>query len=103
MKSTLRCSTPSTAHPSGSSPGSQNLAWQSKHSSSDDGSVIDYKVESVVSELISPEDVSGYWQIEHTRFEAGIVSSVERVLARLPHVFGARLSHRVRPIEPVTK
>jgi hypothetical protein len=76
---------------------------ESKHRSSDDGSVSDYQVESVVSEVISPENVSGNWQIEHTGLEAGIVRSVERVLARLPHVLGERLSHGVGHIEPVTK
>jgi hypothetical protein len=77
--------------------------YESKHRSSDDASVNDYQVDSVVSEATSPENVSGNWQIEHTGLEARIVRGVERVLARLPHVLGARLAQGVGHIEPVTK
>jgi hypothetical protein len=83
--------------------GAADAPCKSKHGSSDDGSVIDYQVESVVLEVISPDNVSGHWQIEHTGFEAGIVCSVKRILARLSHVLRARQAHRVGHIEPVTK
>jgi hypothetical protein len=76
---------------------------ESKHGSSDDGSVIDYKVESVALQVSPPENVSDRWQIEHTGFEAGITGGVKRVLAGQSHVFRTRLAHRVGHIEPVTK
>ena len=50
---------------------------ESKHGCSDDGSVIDNEVESVASQVISPGNISGRWQIEHTGFEAGITRGVE--------------------------
>jgi hypothetical protein len=49
----------------------------SKHGCSDDGSVIDNEVESVASQIISPGNVPGRWQIEHTGFEAGVTRGVE--------------------------
>jgi hypothetical protein len=81
---------------------------ESEHGGSDDGSVIDYHVESVALEVIPPENVADHWQTEHTGFEAGITGGVKRVLAVQSHVFRARLfrarlAHRVGHIEPVTK
>jgi hypothetical protein len=74
-----------------------------KHRGSDDGSVIDDEVESVVSEVIPPDSVSARWQIEHTGFEAGITGGVKRALAWQSHVFSAGLTHGVGQIEPVAK
>jgi hypothetical protein len=59
----------------------QICACVSKHGSLDDGSVIDYQVESVASQVISPDNNSGNWQIEHTGFEASIVRRVKRLPA----------------------
>jgi hypothetical protein len=100
-----------TAHssPLGSSaqnavaPSGRYAPYESKHRSSDDGSVNDYQIDSVVSEATSPEKSPGAGRSSTPGLEARIVRSVDRILARLPHVLGARLAQRVGHIEPVTK
>jgi hypothetical protein len=79
------------------------MPFGSKHGSSDDGSVIDNQVESIASEVISPDNNSVHRQIDHTGFEAGSARGVEGVLAGQSHVTGARPAHRGGHVEMPTK